>query len=243
MQAPAIGLFIAFTAGLLSFLSPCVLPLVPSYITFITGLSIDDVQSTAARRTALVHGLLFTLGFSLIFIALGAIASSLGQVMAANRGWISQLGGAVIIVFGLYLLGVLQVGFLARERRLHLAHKPVGYAGTVFVGVAFGAGWTPCIGPILGSILMYASGQESLGRGVVLLTAYSLGLAVPFVLSAIAVDRFMAFFRRVRRQMSWLSKATGLVMIVIGLLMVTNRFTIMAAYLTRFTPDFLLDRL
>jgi len=243
VEAPSIGLFIAFTAGLLSFLSPCVLPLVPSYITFITGLSIDDVQGARARRTALVHGLLFTLGFSVIFIALGAIASGFGQVMAANRGWISQVGGIVIIVFGLYLMGLLNVGFLAQERRLHLAEKPVGYLGTVFVGVAFGAGWTPCIGPILGSILMYASGQESLGRGVVLLTAYSLGLAVPFVLSALAVDRFMAFFSRVKRQMAWLSRGTGLVMVGIGLLMVTNRFTVLAAWLTRFTPDFLLERL
>lgn len=243
MEAPAVGLFIAFTAGLLSFLSPCVLPLVPSYITFITGLSLDDVQTTQARRTALVHGLLFTLGFSLIFISLGAIASGFGQTMAANRDWISQLGGVVIMVFGLYLMGFLKWGFLTQERRLHLANKPVGYLGTVFVGVAFGAGWTPCIGPILGSILMFASGQESLGRGVVLLTAYSLGLAVPFVLSAVAVDRFMAFFKRVKRQMGLLSKATGLLMIGVGLLMVTNRFTILAAYLTRFTPDFLLERL
>lgn len=243
MEAPAIGLFVAFTAGLLSFLSPCVLPLVPSYITFITGLSIDDVQSAAARRTALVHGLLFTLGFSLIFIVLGALASGFGQMMFANKGWISQVGGVVIIVFGLYLMGVLNIGLLAQDKRLHLQNKPVGYAGTVFVGIAFGAGWTPCIGPILGAILMYASGQESLTRGVVLLTAYSLGLAVPFVLSAIAVDRFMAFFRRVRRQMGWLSKGTGLVMVCVGLLMVTNRFTMLAGWLNRFTPDFLLERL
>jgi cytochrome c-type biogenesis protein len=208
-----------------------VLPLVPSYITFITGLSLEDVQSATARRTALVHGLLFTLGFSVIFVALGAIASGFGQVMAANRGWISQVGGVVIIVFGLYLMGVLNLGLLAQDRRVHLADKPVGYLGTVFVGIAFGAGWTPCIGPILGSILMFASGQDSLGRGIVLLVAYSLGLAVPFVLSAVAVDRFMVFFRKVRRQMAWLSRGTGLVMVAVGLLMVTNRFTILAAWL------------
>ncbi|MBC7897569.1 MAG: sulfite exporter TauE/SafE family protein [Cytophagaceae bacterium] len=245
MEAPAIGLFIAFTAGLLSFLSPCVLPLVPSYITFITGLSIDELESptVSARRTALVHGLLFTLGFSLIFIVLGALASGFGQLMIANRGWISQVGGVVIIVFGLYLMGILNIGLLSQDKRLHLSNKPVGYAGTVFVGIAFGAGWTPCIGPILGTILMAASVQESLGRGVVLLTAYSLGLAIPFVLSAIAVDRFMSFFRRVRRQMGWLSRGTGLVMVCVGLLMVTNRFTMLAGWLNRFTPDFLLERL
>lgn len=243
MEAPAIGLFIAFTAGLLSFLSPCVLPLVPSYITFITGLSIDDVQTAAARRTALVHGALFTLGFSVIFVILGALATSFGQVMLANRGWISQVGGAVIIVFGLYLMGILRIGLLAQDKRLHLKDKPAGYLGTLFVGIAFGAGWTPCIGPILGTILMYASGQENLSRGIVLLTSYSLGLAVPFILSAVAVDRFMAFFRRVRRQMGWLQRGTGLVMVCVGLLMVTNRFTVLAAWLNRFTPDFLLERL
>ncbi|MGQ0650539.1 MAG: cytochrome c biogenesis CcdA family protein [Gemmatimonadaceae bacterium] len=243
MEAPAVGLFVAFAAGLLSFLSPCVLPLVPSYITFITGLSLDDVQTVTARRTALVHGLLFTLGFSLIFVTLGAIASALGQVMTANRVWISRLGGAMVIVFGLYLMGVLRIGVLSMDKRLHLADKPVGYFGTVFVGIAFGAGWTPCIGPILSSILLFASYQESLGKGLVLLSMYSLGLAVPFVLSALAVDRFMAFFRRMRRQMVWLSRGTGLVMVGVGLLMVTNRFTILASYLNRFTPEFLLERL
>jgi cytochrome c-type biogenesis protein len=243
MEAPSVGLFIAFTAGLLSFLSPCVLPLVPSYVTFITGLSIDDVQTAAARRTALVHGLLFTLGFSVIFIALGAIASGLGQVMTANRVWISRLGGLMVIVFGLYLMGVLKIGLLAQDKRLHLADKPVGYMGTVFVGIAFGAGWTPCIGPILSSILLYASARESLGQGLVLLSMYSLGLAVPFVLSALAVDRFMVFFRKVRRQMAWLSRGTGLVMVAVGLLMVTNRFTLLASYLNRFTPEALLERL
>ncbi len=148
MEAPTIGLFLAFSAGLLSFLSPCVLPLVPSYVTFITGLSIDDVQTS--RRTALVHGLLFVLGFSFIFIALGAIATGLGQTLGASRDWLARIGGVVMIVFGLYLMGVLNIGFLMRERRLHLADKPAGYMGTVFVGIAFGAGWTPCIGPILG---------------------------------------------------------------------------------------------
>ena len=241
MEAPTIGLFIAFSAGLLSFLSPCVLPLVPSYVTFITGLSIDDVQ--ASRRTALVHGLLFVLGFSFIFIALGAIATGLGQTLGASRDWLARIGGVVMIVFGLYLMGVLNIGFLMRERRLHLADKPAGYLGTVFVGIAFGAGWTPCIGPILGSILMYSSAQETLSRGLLLLTLYSLGLAVPFVLSALAVDRFMAFFRRVRRQMVWLSRIAGAVMIGMGLLMVTNRFTMLAAYLNRFTPEALLERL
>lgn len=243
MEAPAIGWFLAFSAGLLSFLSPCVLPLVPSYITFITGLSLEDVQRTTARRTALVHGLLFTLGFSAVFVALGALASGFGQLMNAYKGVISQVGGVVIVVFGLYLMGLLNWGVFAQEKRLHLAEKPVGYLGTLFVGVAFAAGWTPCIGPILGSILTFASGRESLGKGVALLAAYSLGLAVPFVLSAVAVDKFMAFFQRIKRQIGVVSKVTGAVMVGIGILMVTNRFTMIAGYLVKFTPEFLLERL
>jgi cytochrome c-type biogenesis protein len=190
-----------------------------------------------------VHGLLFVLGFSAVFVALGATATLLGQVLREYSDWLSRIGGAVIIVFGLYLVGVLQIAALTRDRRLHLADKPVGYFGTLFVGVAFGAGWTPCIGPILGSILMFASAQAELGRGLVLLTAYSLGLAVPFVLSAVAVDRFMAFFQRIKRQMLWIQRGAGLVMVGVGLLMITNRFTLLAAYLNRFTPERLLERL
>ena len=241
MDTPSIGVFIAFGAGLLSFLSPCVLPLIPSYVTFITGLSLDDVQN--ARRTALVHGSLFVLGFTLIFLAMGAGATLLGQVLVHNRDWISRIGGVVIIIFGLYLLGVLNIGFMSREARFHVADKPVGYFGTLFVGIAFGAGWTPCLGPILGSILVYTSSQADLVRGMWLLLAYSLGLAVPFLLSAVAIDRFSAFFQRMRKQMIWVSRISGLVMIAVGLLLVTNYFTILAAWLNSITPDFLLERL
>ena len=238
---PSVGLLIAFSAGLLSFLSPCVLPLIPSYVTFITGLSYDDVQSR--RRTALVHGLLFVLGFTLIFLALGATATVLGRVLFAQRDWISRVGGVIIIVFGFYLMGVVNIGFFSRERRVHLADKPVGYLGTVIVGIAFGAGWTPCIGPILGSILIYTSSEADLTKGLLLLFAYSLGLAIPFILSAIAVDRFLVFFQKFRRQMLWMSRGAGAVMVLVGILMVTNQFTILASYLQQFTPEVILRRL
>jgi cytochrome c-type biogenesis protein len=241
METPTIGVLIAFSAGLLSFLSPCVLPLIPSYVTFITGLSLDDVQQ--ARRAALIHGFLFVLGFSLIFLAMGAGATLLGQTLLRNRDWISRVGGVIIIIFGLYLLGVLNIGFLSRERRFHVADKPVGYFGTVVVGVAFGAGWTPCLGPILGSILVYTGSQADLGKGMWLLSAYSLGLAVPFLLSAVAIDRFTAFFQRMRRQMIWISRISGVVMIGIGVLLVTNYFTVLASWLTTLTPEFLLERI
>ena len=241
MEPASIGLFLAFSAGLLSFLSPCVLPLIPSYITFITGLSFDEVQSS--RRVALVHGLLFVLGFSLIFLALGATATVIGRVLFSQRDLITKIGGVMIIVFGLYLVGVLNIGFFARERRVHLANKPVGYLGTVLVGIAFGAGWTPCIGPILGSILLYASTEADLPRGLALLTAYSLGLGVPFILSALAVDRFMSFFQKFKKQMMWMQRGAGVLMIGIGVLMITNQFTILASYLQQFTPEFILKRL
>ena len=241
METPAFGVLIAFSAGLLSFLSPCVLPLIPSYVTFITGLSLDDVQH--ARKAALVHGTLFVLGFTLIFLAMGAGATMLGQSLLRHRDWISRIGGVIIIIFGLYLLGVLNIGLLSRERRFHVADKPVGYFGTMVVGVAFGAGWTPCLGPILGSILVYTSSQADLSRGMWLLLAYSLGLAVPFLLSAVAIERFAAFFQRMRKQMIWISRVSGAVMIVIGVLLVTNYFTVLASWLTTLTPEFLLERI
>ena len=235
------GLTIAFGAGLLSFLSPCVLPLIPSYVTFITGLSLEDVQKS--RRAALIHSLLFVLGFTLIFLALGATATALGQLLSYQRVWITRVGGVLIIVFGLYMLGIFNVSLFSRERRVHIADKPVGYLGTLLVGIAFGAGWTPCIGPILGSILTYAASSADMSRGIWLLLAYSLGLAVPFLLSAIAVERFLDVFARMKRQMVWITRTSGVLMIVIGVLMVTNYFTVLATVLNQYTPEFLKSRL
>jgi cytochrome c-type biogenesis protein len=183
MAEPAsIGLALAFSAGLLSFLSPCVLPLIPSYLTFVTGVGLDDLGT--ARRSALVHALLFVLGFTLIFVALGASATVLGRLLGAYRIWITRVGGALVVLFGLYLLGVVRVAAFDRERRVHLANKPVGYLGTALVGVAFGAGWTPCLGPILGAILTYTAASADLATGLPLLLAYSFGLALPFLLAA-----------------------------------------------------------
>jgi cytochrome c-type biogenesis protein len=241
MEGASLGIAIAFTAGLLSFLSPCVLPLIPSYVTFITGLSLEDVQT--ARRAALIHAVLFILGFTLIFLALGATATAVGQLLNYQRVWISRVGGVLIIVFGLYMLGVFNVSFFSQERRVHIANKPVGYLGTVLVGIAFGAGWTPCIGPILGSILTYAASSADLRRGLWLLLAYSLGLAVPFLLSAVAVERFLDFFSRMKRQMSWITRTSGVLMVAVGILMVTNYFTVLASALQAMTPESLRSRL
>ncbi|MFI5312071.1 MAG: cytochrome c biogenesis CcdA family protein [Gemmatimonadales bacterium] len=236
-----LGLFIAFSAGLLSFLSPCVLPLVPSYVTFITGLSFEDV--TKARRTALVHSLLFILGFTIIFVALGATATAVGRLLLRHRYWVSLVGGLLVIVFGLYLLGILNIAMFMRERRVHLANKPMGYLGTVVVGIAFGAGWSPCLGPILGAILTYTASQANLSRGLLLLFTYSMGLAVPFLAAALAVERFLELFAKHRAKMVWVNRVAGVLLIAVGLLLVTNRFEILATKLQQWTPDFLLKRL
>jgi cytochrome c-type biogenesis protein len=241
MQAASLGIGISFTAGVLSFLSPCVLPLIPSYVTFITGMSLDDVRQS--RRIALVHSLLFILGFTLVFLALGATATALGQVLFRVRDWVGRVGGVLVIVLGLYLLGVFRIGAFARERRVHVAEKPLGLLGTVLVGMAFAAGWTPCIGPILGGVLTYTASEADLGRGLVLLLAYSLGLAVPFLLSALMIDRFMTLFRRHRGAIAWVSRVSGVLLIAVGLLMVTGSMTVLSAGLQRWTPEFLRSRL
>jgi cytochrome c-type biogenesis protein len=218
-----------------------VLPLVPSYVTFITELSLEEVRTS--RRTALVHALLFVLGFSIIFIALGATASVLGRVLFVARVWIARLGGALIIVFGLYLLGVFNFRALAQDKRIYLADKPLGYLGTVLVGLAFGAGWTPCIGPILGSILIYTSSTADLQRGLLLLTAYSAGLAIPFIAAALAIDRFLAAFARYRSTLKWVNRVGGVILIAAGLLLVTSYFTLLASWLQGLTPDALRTRI
>lgn len=235
MASPSdIALPIAFGAGLASFLSPCVLPLIPSYVTFITGMSLDDVQR--ARRVAFVHALLFVLGFSLIFLALGASATLVGRLLVTYRVWISRIGGFLVLAFGLYLLGVFNLGAFARERRLHLTDKPLGYLGTVIVGIAFGAGWTPCIGPILGSILTYAATQQDLSRGVILLAAYSLGLAVPFVAAAVAMEWFLTAFRAIRGRMLWVTRIAGAVLVVVSVLMITDYMAVLTGMLQGWTP-------
>jgi cytochrome c-type biogenesis protein len=241
MPAGQVGLAVAFGAGLLSFLSPCVLPLVPSYVTFITGMSFED--AARARRHALTHALLFVLGFTIVFVLLGAGATTLGRVLVAYRDVVARAGGVLVIVFGLFLLGVFNLGAFQRERRVHLADKPAGYLGTVLVGIAFAAGWTPCIGPVLGAILTYNLGADDVGRGALMLLAYALGLAVPFVLAAVALERFLTVFARFRRHLGVASRAAGGLLVVVGVLMITGDIARMASALQAFTPDFVRTRI
>ncbi|MCH7685028.1 MAG: sulfite exporter TauE/SafE family protein [Gemmatimonadetes bacterium] len=241
METTSVGLLIAFTAGGLSFLSPCVLPLIPSYMSFITGMSLDEMGEH--RGAAFTHALLFVSGFTLIFLMLGATASSVGRLLQFHQVWLERFGGVLIIFFGLYLLGVFRLGALAQERRVHIQNKPLGYAGSVLVGVAFGAGWTPCIGPILGAILMYAGTQGSMAQGIVLLLFYSLGLAIPFLVAALAVERFIKWFQRYRQYMPLVTKASGGILLFLGLLLLSGYFSMLASWLQGLTPDFLRDRI
>ncbi len=241
MAPESLTVLVAFTAGLLSFLSPCVLPLVPSYVTFITGMGLDDVSR--ARRTALLHATLFVLGFSFIFIALGAGASAFGQLLREYRVWIARVGGVLMVLMGLWMLDVLRFGALQQERRVHLSDKPIGYLGTVLVGIAFGAGWTPCLGPTLGAILLLAANETELTKGITLLAFYSAGLAVPFLLSALALERFLGFFQKFRHNIGRVNRIAGILLVIVGVLMFTGWFERLAVFLQPLTPEFLVERI
>lgn len=243
MTPTEVSLAVAFTAGLLSFLSPCVLPLIPSYVGFLTGMTADELQTRGGRGTAVLHGLWFVAGFTLVFVLLGAAASALGSLFRNYQHWLGRLGGVLLILFGLSLLGILRPAFLMRERRIDLARKPLGYFGSGIVGFTFGAAWTPCIGPILGGILTLAATQAGLGRGVALLAVYALGLAVPFLVTALLLDRFLIWFQRFRPYIVWVDRVAGALLIVLGILLVTDSFTILASYLQGLTPEFLRRRL
>lgn len=237
----ALGVAVAFAAGLLSFLSPCVLPLVPSYIGFLTGMTLPEMS--ARRRTALLHGICFVAGFSLVFILLGASATALGRALNYYQIWLQRLGGLFIILFGLVCLGVFKADFLTQERRVHLEQKPVGYLGSVLVGMAFGAGWTPCIGPVLGAILGLAATSGEVSRGMLLLAFYSAGLAVPFLVAAVAVESFLGWFQRFRRYMPWVMRLSGALLVFVGILLLSGEFTRLAGWLQGFTPEFLREQL
>ncbi len=241
----SLGVAVAFVAGLFSFLSPCVLPLFPSYLSFITGMSVDRLAADAAgsRGRVMLHSLAFILGFSLVFIALGASFSAAGQFLLDYRERIRIGGGLLIIIFGLYIAGLLRIGIFGRTRQIQIRTKPAGYLGTLVVGATFGIGWTPCVGPILGSILSLAGTAETVGRGVRLLLAYSAGLALPFFLSSLALGGFLKFFKRYRSAMPIVERVAGVLLVLVGLLVVTNYFVILNSYAISLTPQWLLRRL
>ena len=242
----SLGVAVAFSAGLFSFLSPCVLPLFPSYLSFITGMSVADLSaelSPAVRRRVLVHAIVFVLGFSLVFVGLGASFSAVGQFLLDYRDWIRRVGGVLIVIFGLYIAGVFRLGLFGRTAQWQIREKPAGYLGTLAVGVTFAIGWTPCVGPILGAILSLAGTAETVTTGVGLLVAYSLGLGVPFLLSAIALGSFLKFFKRYRPFIPTVERAAGVLLVVVGVLVYTNYYVVLNAWAISLTPDWLLRRL
>ena len=237
MNEVSVSLGVAFLAGVVSFLSPCVLPIVPSYVTFITGMTLDELTArgtAAARARAALHAALFVLGFTLVFVALGATATVFGAVLQRSLPLLQQIGGIVITLFGLYLVGVLRIPALMRDRRVHLASRPAGLAGSVLVGVAFGAGWTPCVGPVLASILLYAGTTATMGRGMLLLGAYGIGLGIPFFVAAVGLNWYIAGARRLTRWLRPVEIVAGTLLIAVGVLLFTGRFTALSAFLAGF---------
>ncbi|HZU22457.1 MAG TPA: cytochrome c biogenesis protein CcdA [Terriglobales bacterium] len=224
----------AFVAGLISFLSPCVLPLVPGYISMISGAGVEELRAGDQKllRRVLFQSAMFILGFSLVFIAFGASATAIGQFTRTYRYLLAPIAGAVIIIFGLHLTGILKIKALYADKRLHSAGKGSSAFGAFVIGFAFAFGWTPCIGPILGAILTFAAAQDTVSKGVILLTVYSAGLAVPFLLTSLGVERFLAFYGRFRRHLHAVEVISGVLLIVIGALIMTRHFTLLSGYLS-----------
>ncbi|MHB8707735.1 MAG: cytochrome c biogenesis CcdA family protein [Desulfuromonadales bacterium] len=243
-QTADITYWIAFTAGILSFASPCVLPLIPSYLTYITGLSFkqldDEHPSARVRLTVFLHTLCFILGFSFIFILLGAIAGiASGQIQAFLReglDWVAKIGGLLILLFGIHTTGLFSFRALLGDKRVHLHKRPAGYFGTFIIGIAFAAGWTPCIGPILASILMVAATSGQVGEGTLLLTFYSMGLGLPFLLSGLLFHQFLGVFKRLRNHMRKIEIGTGILLIAVGIMLMFGLLGPITMFFYRFIP-------
>ena len=241
-----VTLFAAFIAGVLSFISPCVLPLIPGYLSFVSGVTLDEMRGTGtvktaptdARRRAVIMSIAFVLGFSLVFISLGASATAIGTLLMEHLSLLGKIAGVVIILFGLHMMGVLPIGWLYSEKRMQTSGKPAGFFGAMLVGIAFAFGWTPCIGPILAAILAVAATQESVGEGVKLLAVYSAGLGVPFIATSLAINKFLAASARIRKYYHTIEVVSGVLLVAVGVLIFTNRFTIIAQFLTPYLPTY-----
>lgn len=224
-------LLYAVVMGVISFASPCILPLIPSYVSYITGISYDELASRESRKKnmqiTLLHSLVFVAGFSIIFVLLGATASLAGSILSQYLDVIRVVGGVLIIIMGVFVMDVINIPFLQREAKLHLKTRPAGYIGTLVVGMVFGAGWTPCTGPFLGSVLALAMTSETLGSGMTLLMLYSLGLGIPFILSAIAISAFLSSFSRLKKHFKAIKIISGIILIIMGVLLLLDKMTIL----------------
>ncbi|MGA7160583.1 MAG: cytochrome c biogenesis protein CcdA [Bacteroidota bacterium] len=235
-----VGILTAFFFGLLSFVSPCVLPIVPGYISFISGVSLDEMkeveQNKSALRSIILNSLFFIGGFTMVFVLLGATATTLGKTFNEYYSTISKVAGALIIVFGLHMMGLFKINFLNYEKRVHVQQKKLGMFGSFLVGTAFAFGWTPCIGPVLAAILVIASRQDTVYKGIGLLASYSLGLGIPFFLTGISINFFFTMFNRIKKYFHTIEIVGGTMLIVLGLLIITNYLTILSAYFSRWLP-------
>lgn len=232
-----ISLLVALSAGFISFLSPCILPMIPSYLAFITGISLEELSHEDklknVRKVVILNSLLFILGFSIIFIALGASATFVGRFLADNIRWFEIIGGVIVILLGLHFAGVFKFAFLERERKIHLQNKPLGFLGTILVGMAFGAGWTPCVGPILGAILTMAATTQNILKGILLLSVYSIGLGIPFLIAGLLIHKFFEYFKSVRKYFKVITAVGGVLLIIIGVLLIAGYFSSISAVLSK----------
>jgi cytochrome c-type biogenesis protein len=226
-----VSFLIAFTAGLLSFLSPCVLPLVPAYVSYLTGSAVSEINTNKAKLHLLYKSIGFVIGFTIIFMLLGASISTLGKLFSEHQGIFRKVGGILIFILGIHTTGIIKIKKLYSEKRLLSFDGKISNLGSVFIGMAFATGWTPCIGPILSSILFYASNMETISQGILLLGIYSLGMAVPFILTALAIGSFSIYFKKFSRFMPAVSVISGLLMIIMGILIFRNELSILSGYL------------
>ena len=231
-----VGVPAAFVAGLASFLTPCVLPLVPGYVSLISGVGVEELKAQDAHtfRKVMLNSIAFVLGFSIVFVSLGALSTEVGQLAAQYKNLLAQVAGVIVILFGLHLTGIFRINALYADKRLHSVKGKSTIWGAFVIGFAFAFGWTPCVGPILSGILVLASAQSSVSKGILLLTVYSLGLAVPFLLTAFGIERFMKFYGGFRRYMHAVEVASGSLLIILGVLLVLGRFTVLSRYFSYF---------
>ena len=229
-----IELFIALGAGLISFLSPCVLPLIPGYISFVSGQSLNELIES--KKVNIFPLLLFSLGFSFVFILFGAAASVLGKILLQNSNFLRILAGSIIILFSLQLLGIINIKFLNYEKKYYTKNKSTKPFFAFIVGMAFGFGWTPCIGPILGSILALASTEENISKGIIMLSFYSLGLAIPFILSGFLIQKFLIFSKNFKKNINIVLRSGGIILLITGLLILTNQLQILGYYILNIFP-------
>lgn len=231
MAGEHVSLIVAFGAGLLTFLSPCILPLVPSFIAYITGVSFTDLKDThnaEVHRKTIVHTIIFILGFSVVFVLMGLTATAIGKALFQYQKFIRIGGGLLIILFGLTVSGVIKLGFLEKDAHIKIHTKKATYIGSFLVGVTFAAAWTPCAGPIFGSILVIAGTEGNVLQGVLLLALYSAGIGVPFLITALAINSFLKYFNKFKNVMGVVNKVAGALLVIIGILLITNSFNLIS---------------